>query len=154
MNDIGPFIPLAALQQIRTYVGLDPKFNDTAAAEAYLRAIHAGFGPLSDAQWHHLLQHSVAEDAAGLRLHYDPRIREAYATLAEQDIDLWKLWDSIRIPVLVLRGGSSALLTAEVAERMELTGPKAKLVTFPGIGHAPALMAEDQIATIVNWLTR
>ena len=57
-------------------------------------------------------------------------------------------------PVLVLRGGSSALLTAEVAERMELTGPKAKLVTFPGIGHAPALMAEDQIATIVNWLTR
>jgi pimeloyl-ACP methyl ester carboxylesterase len=53
-----------------------------------------------------------------------------------------------------LRGAQSDLLSAETAQAMTARGPKAELVTFPGIGHAPALMAEDQIDVVARWLTR
>ncbi len=95
----------------------------------------------------------VAEEGGGVRLHYDPAIGEAYADLAEADIDLWELWDQIRCPVLLLRGGDSPLLTAAVAERMGGSGPHARLVTFEGIGHAPALVTADQISVVTSWLS-
>ena len=99
LNDIGPFVPMAALQQLRTYVGVNPQFANLDEAETYLRSIHAGFGPLSDLQWRQLTRDSVvAEEGGGVRLHYDPAIGEAYADLAEADIDLWELWDQIRCP--------------------------------------------------------
>jgi pimeloyl-ACP methyl ester carboxylesterase len=154
LNDIGPFVPMAALQQLRTYVGVNPQFANLDEAETYLRSIHAGFGPLSDSQWRQLTRDSVvAEEGGGVRLHYDPAIGEAYADLAEADIDLWELWDQIRCPVLLLRGGDSPLLTAAVAERMGGSGPHARLVTFEGIGHAPALVTADQISVVTSWLS-
>jgi len=146
---------MAALQQLRSYVGVNPRFANLDEAEKYLRSIHAGFGPLSDSQWRQLSRNSVMEaEGGGLRLHYDPAIGEAYADLAEADLDLWELWDQIRCPVLLLRGGASPLLTAAVAERMGSSGPRARLVTFEGVGHAPALVADDQIAVVVDFLAQ
>jgi pimeloyl-ACP methyl ester carboxylesterase len=155
LNDIGPFVPMAALQQIRTYVGADRRFADVEGAEAYLRSIHAGFGRLSDSQWRQLTLNSVVEqEGGGLRLHYDPAVGQAYADLAEGDLDLWALWDRIRCPVLLLRGGASPLLTPAVAERMRSSGPRASLVTFDGVGHAPALMTADQVSVVASWLSQ
>src|SRR6476619_3289185 len=54
INDVGPFVPQAALAQIRAYLGLDLTFKDLAELEAHLRLIHGGFGQLTDAQWQHL----------------------------------------------------------------------------------------------------
>jgi pimeloyl-ACP methyl ester carboxylesterase len=153
LNDIGPFISQAALAQLKTYVGRDSYFATLKEAEAYLREIHAGFGPLTDAQWHRLASNSVREADGGLRLHYDPAIKVPYAQMADADVDLWALWEKIRCPTFVLRGSESQLLTADTASRMTMTGPKATLATIAGVGHAPALMAEDQIALIAKWLS-
>ena len=71
-----------------------------------------------------------------------------------QDWDLWEVWDKIRCPTLVLRGALSDLLSADAAAEMTRRGPKAELATFQGIGHAPALMADDQLETVVRWLAR
>ena len=57
MNDVGSFVPAAALQRLGNYVGKDPHFADMAALEAYLRQTHAGFGAIDDAGWHHLAEH-------------------------------------------------------------------------------------------------
>jgi pimeloyl-ACP methyl ester carboxylesterase len=154
LNDIGPFIPLAALGQINAYVGQHPLFATVAEAEAYLRNIHAGFGPLTDEQWHHLAIHSTREADGGFRLHYDPAIKVPFAKTADADFDLWSLWDKIRCPTFVLRGSESQLLTADTAVRMTIAGPKARLATIDGVGHAPALMAKDQIAIVADWLSR
>ena len=62
------------------------------------------------------------------------------------------MWDKIRCPTLVLRGAVSDLLLRNTAEEMTGRGPKAKLVEFTGIGHAPALLAEDQIAAVRDFL--
>ena len=53
---------------------------------------------------------------------------------------------------LVLRGAESDLLSAETALGMQERGPRARVVTFPGVGHAPALMTEDQIEVVARWL--
>ena len=59
----------------------------------------------------------------------------------QADWDFWEAWDKVAAPTLVLRGAVSDLLSAEVAAEMTRRGPKAELVTFAGIGHAPVLMA-------------
>lgn len=158
LNDIGPFIARAALQEIADYLGRDPHFPDAAAAEAYMRDVHAGFGPLGDAEWAHLARHSVrAEPGGGFRLRYDPALAVPFRKAAETDADLWAAWAKVRAPVLVLRGENSKVLSADTARAMTAggpdgAGPKAAIVTFPGVGHAPALMAEGQIAAVADWL--
>lgn len=152
VNDIGPFVASATLAQIRGYLGLDLVFADMAQLEAHLRLIHASFGQLTDAQWRDLARHSSRQAPEGLRLHYDPAIREPFIAAAEGDIDHWALWDRIRCRTLVLHGADSALLTGDVLDVMRNRGPAIEVVTFPGVGHAPALMAPEQIAVIEGWL--
>jgi pimeloyl-ACP methyl ester carboxylesterase len=152
LNDVGPFVAKEALAMIAFYVGITPKLESFEAVERYLRQIHSGFGPLTDEQWRHLATHSARRDGAQWKLHYDPKISIAHAEGAKADIDLWPLWDSIKVPTLLLRGETSRILDAATAQRMTETGPRAKLVTFAGVGHAPALMAEDQIEAIERFL--
>ena len=153
INDVGPFIPKAALARIGEYVGRDPRFADLAAAEAYFREIHAPFGALTDAQWRHLTEHSVTPaEGGGYRLAYDPAIALPFRDAEPQDVDLWALWDLIAIPVLVVRGAESDLLLAETAAEMAARGPRAEVAEIPGCGHAPALMDDHQVALIRDWL--
>jgi pimeloyl-ACP methyl ester carboxylesterase len=154
INDIGPLIAREGMERIATYVGRDPSFRDLAELEAALRQVAASFGPLTDAQWRHLAEISTRRKADGtLGFAYDPGIGDAFrAAVPPVDVDLWPQWDAIACPTLVLRGAQSDLLRAADAQAMTRRGPKAKLVEFPGIGHAPALMAEDQIAVIRDFL--
>ena len=73
MNDAGPVVTKDSLQRIAAYLGTAPDFADMAEAEAYIRQVHAPFGPLTDDQWAHLARHSVREGGGGrLVLKYDP----------------------------------------------------------------------------------
>lgn len=152
VNDVGPFIPKAALARILDYFGKDPRFADLAEAEAYHRRIYRSFGDLSDAQWRHLTETSLRRDGEGWRLHYDPRIAEPMRAAEIADVDLWPLWDAVSCPTLVLRGAESDLLLAETAAEMKQRGPRAELIEFPGCGHAPALLDPAQIAPLRDWL--
>ncbi len=152
LNDIGPFVDRESLQQIRTYLALDLHFASIEEIEQHLRLIHAPFGPLTDAQWRHLAEYSAKLDKAGFRLHYDPAIKVPYAELADDDVVLWEMWDKIRCPTLVLHGADSVILTQPTCEEMARRGPCAEVVSFPGVGHAPALMAADQISAVRRWL--
>lgn len=153
MNDIGPFLPQAALEQIADHAGQEQVWSDFASAAADLRQIHAGFGPLDDEQWRLLAERSVVQGEDGLwRRRYDPALGRAFAEGPQTDVDLWALWDRLSLPVLVLRGGLSELLTAETAAEMAQRGPRAEVVDVPESGHAPALMRPSQIALILDWL--
>jgi len=154
VNDIGPVIPKAALERLALYIGKAPRFATLNDLERYLRTVSAPFGPLTDDQWRHLAEHSSCRcDDGGFAMHYDPAIAQAFAGEL-RDVVLWPVWDAVRCPTLVLRGRQSDLLTAETAEEMMRRGPKARLLQFDGMGHAPALMAEDQIAVVRDFLER
>jgi len=154
LNDVGPVITAASLRRIGEYVGRAPVFPDFAAAERYIREVSAPFGPLTDAQWHHLTQTSLRErPGGGYEMRYDPGIGDVFRTApALNDVDLWPIYDAIRCPTLVLRGEDSDLLTPETHREMGRRGPQAKLLEVPGVGHAPALMDAAQIALVQDFL--
>lgn len=154
VNDVGPFIDKAALARIGGYIGKDPTFRSLEALEAYLREVHAPFGPLTDAQWRHLAIHSARRDEAAevWRLHYDPALAIPFREDSAEDVDLWAVWEAITCPVLIIRGAESDILMHETAEEMLTRGPAAELVELPGIGHAPMLMDPAQIAVVRDWL--
>jgi pimeloyl-ACP methyl ester carboxylesterase len=153
VNDIGPEISPIAHDRIVQYLGSNPVFPDTTSADRYFRTIHAPFGPLTDAQWQRLTMHSVRPSAGGYALHYDPGIAEPFRTYRNSADALWAIWDKIRCPVQIFRGKESDLLSAETAAAMLSRGPSSRLVEYPGIGHAPSLMAEDQIAAVQDWFS-
>ena len=155
INDVGPFLPAAALKRIGDYVGEDPSFADLDAAEAYMRVRYASFGRLTDDEWRHLTRHSFTAGEDGqLRRTYDFGIAQNFKSADAKDVDLWPLWDSIACPTLVIRGADSDLLLPETAAEMAARGPKAEVVEIADCGHAPALMARDQIEIIERWLDR
>jgi pimeloyl-ACP methyl ester carboxylesterase len=153
LNDIGPYLSKVGLERIASYVGLDPTFPSLDALEAAVRVNYAGFGPLTDAQFRKMARDSAREKpSGGWGFAYDPKIAEAFGQGPIEDLDLWPMWEKIRCPTLVLRGAQSDLLTHEAAEEMTRRGPKARLVELPGIGHAPALLSEDQIGVVRDFL--
>lgn len=153
MNDVGPFIPRQALERIARYVGKAPRFASLDEAQSYVRTVSAPFGPLTDDEWRHLTEHSMRRDADGAwSMNYDPGIAQAFARTPLEDVSLWASWDRIEQPVLVLRGAQSDLLLASTAAEMCRRGPKARVIEFDDIGHAPALMADDQVRAVCGFL--
>jgi pimeloyl-ACP methyl ester carboxylesterase len=154
VNDAGPVLGKAALERIAAYVGAAPVFPSFEAAEQYVRAVSAPFGPHSDAEWRFLTEVVVRKNADGsFRMHYDPKLAEPFrANMPEKDLELWPLWDAIRCPALVLRGELSDVLSRETCAAMAARGPKAKVVEIPGVGHAPTLLHADQIGIVREFL--
>lgn len=154
VNDIGPFLPHAPVRAIgNNLLDAPSRYASLEEAEMRLRRIHAPFGPLTDAQWRHLTEHSlVAEPNGGFRPHYDPGIGNAFRPGRVYDTTLWETWDAISCPVLLLRGERSDLLRAETADEMTRRGPRATRVDISGCGHAPALLDEAQIRIVTDWL--
>jgi pimeloyl-ACP methyl ester carboxylesterase len=164
LNDVGPLVPWSGLVRLKNvHAGLNAKFKDLDEAERHLRAACATFGPLSDRKWRRVTRHSVRPNDDGTySLAYDPGIVSGLRRANHGDIefggdflqgvDLWPVWDQIRCPTLVLRGAESELLLAATAKQMTERGPRARLVEFPGIGHAPWLMTDDQIEVVRDFL--
>lgn len=154
LNDAGPVIAKAALERIGQYLGKAPSFASVEAAELVIRAISAPFGPHTDAEWRFLTEVVLRKKADGSwQFHYDPGIAVPYRDqIPDQDVELWPLWDAITCPTLVIRGAQSDLLAPSTAGEMTRRGPKATLVELPGIGHAPTLMHDDQIAIVREFL--
>ena len=163
LNDVGPLVPWPALLHMKkAHSGGHVSFLNLAEAEAYLRKICAPFGPLSDAQWRHVAEHGTMRKGSCYILGFDPAIIThmrgggvagvEFGSEFLHGVDLWPTYDAIRCPVLVLRGAESNLLQKSTANEMTRRGPKAEIVEFEGIGHAPWLMAEDQIKAVRDFL--
>ncbi len=90
-------------------------------------------------------------------LHYDPAIGIALRAITAEaaaagQAALWASYDAIRCPTLVLRGAESDVLSRATAEAMQARGPRARLRDLPGVGHAPTLVAADQVAIVREFL--
>ena len=163
LNDIGPTLDVAALQRIARYLGKTGRFDALQQAADAMWAISSSFGPHTPAQWLALSKHMVrplvvagsAEPA--LTLHYDPALAAAFGPFTAEsaavgEAALWALYDQITAQTLLLRGAESDLLSAATAQAMAQRGPRARLVEFAGVGHAPTFVVDDQVATVVGFL--
>jgi pimeloyl-ACP methyl ester carboxylesterase len=153
LNDVGGVVPKAALARIAAYLGKDPRFATFRELEMCVRTISAPFGPLTDAQWEHLTRYNSTHHADGTwGFNYDPGIAAPFQGIAIEDVGLWQYYDAVTCPTLLLRGADSDLLLEDTARAMTQRGPRARLVEFSGVGHAPMLMANDQIDVVKDFL--
>ncbi|WP_233584675.1 alpha/beta fold hydrolase [Aquabacterium soli] len=161
LNDVGPRLRIEALHRIGSYLGLPKRFTTEQEAADYLWSISAGFGPHTPEQWlalsRPLLRVDTADEDSSLILHYDPAIAEPFKTLTADSATsgeamLWQVYDALRCEVLLLRGQNSDLLDADTARQMTERGPRARLIEFPGVGHAPTLIAPDQVQAVEGFL--
>lgn len=161
LNDVGPALQWQAIERIGAYLGKSGHFNTVQEAADAMWTISQSFGPHTPEQWLALSQPmlrpvSPAADSP-LRLHYDPAIAEPFKLTTQEGAQqgeamLWQLYDGIQAQTLVVRGAESDLLSLETAQVMTQRGPHAKLVQFEGVGHAPTLIAKDQIAAVAGFL--
>ena len=160
LNDVGPVIQWQALQRIGQYLGETGRFACVEQAADAMRAISTTFGPHSPAQWLALSQPMVRpmNDGSGaLTLHYDPAIAVPFGSVTQASAEqgeamLWQLYDAITAQTLLVRGAQSDLLSHDTALAMTQRGPKARLVEFAGVGHAPTLVQPDQVEAVAAFL--
>ena len=160
LNDVGPSIQWEALQRIGLYLGNAPRFASLEKAAQAMWVISTSFGPHTPAQWLALSRHMVKpmDDAqGGVALHYDPAIAVPFRSVtresaAQGEAGLWALYDGIKARTLITRGAQSDLLSKQTALAMTQRGPRARLVEFDGVGHAPTLIATDQVETVCSFI--
>jgi pimeloyl-ACP methyl ester carboxylesterase len=160
LNDVGPVIQWEAIVRIGTYLGKTMQFASLQQAADALWAISTSFGPHTPAQWLELCSHLVKplpDGQPGVTLHYDPAIAVPVRAMTQEmatqgEAAIWQLYDGITAQTLLLRGAVSDLLSVETAAQMAQRGPKARLVEFAGVGHAPTLIADDQVAVVASFL--
>lgn len=160
LNDVGPAISWAAVQKMQQYAGRYGRYADLAEAAAAMRALSVGFGPVPDDVWLDMSSHMVRDlPEGGVTLHYDPAIGEPVRALTAEAAQagealLWSVYDQIQAQVLLIRGQDSDLLLPSTALAMTGRGPRARLVEWAGIGHAPTLTAPEQIEVLADFLLK
>ncbi|NJC33081.1 pimeloyl-ACP methyl ester carboxylesterase [Sphingomonas jejuensis] len=156
LNDVGPELDPTGLERIRGYVGRGGSYPTWLHAARALadnqREVHPTFA-LGD--WIDAAKRVMRLEPSGrVAFDYDMRIAEPFRLPGgEAGVDLWPALDRLApIPVLILRGERSDLLSAEVQARMAARLPYATAVTVPGVGHAPTLDEPVAVAAIDRFL--
>jgi pimeloyl-ACP methyl ester carboxylesterase len=158
LNDVGPTVEWQAIQRIGTYLGKAGRFESVDQTAAAMWAISTSFGPHTPAQWLALSRPMVkALPEGGFTLHYDPAIAVPVQAMTQEaaaqgQAALWQLYDHITARTLITRGADSDLLSRETALAMMQRGPKAQLIEFEGVGHAPTFVTDNQIEAVASFL--
>jgi pimeloyl-ACP methyl ester carboxylesterase len=153
LNDAGPEVDPRGLARIAGYVGRGGSTADWEDAARQLAEVHgAAYPDYAEADWLRMAHATYVEGDGGLRLDYDPDLKQAFAVASGVAPDLWPAFEALKsIPTLVLRGALSDILSAETAEAM---GRRlgARVVTVPRRGHAPDLSEPASISAVQEHL--
>jgi pimeloyl-ACP methyl ester carboxylesterase len=157
INDVGPTIEPAAIARIGGYVGRAAQWSTLEEAADALWEISQGFGPHTREQWLALTEPQLQRDGSVFKPRSDPAIALPFKAVTPAmaqagEALLWQAWDSLVLPTLLLRGAQSDLLSAATAQAMTQRGPRAQLVQFDGVGHAPMLVQPEQVAAVRDFL--
>ncbi|MDP1628315.1 alpha/beta fold hydrolase [Parvibaculum sp.] len=158
LNDVGPELDPRGIQRIAGYVGVmeTPATWDEAAVK--LRMMNEReFPNLSSEDWRAFSRRTFAEENGAPKLDYDPKIgtamRKGMEAAKGEIPTLWPQFKALaHMPVLVVRGEYSDLLTAEIVARMAEEHPAMKTVVAKDRGHAPFLDEPEVLAAIDDFL--
>lgn len=158
LNDIGPVIDPKGLMRIKGYVGKLPQpRNYEEGAEILRRLFSAQFPRLTEADWLAAAQRTFTEKKGMLVPAYDPRLAR---TLEGVGFDrplptLWQEFDALaNLPVMVIRGALSDLLTPETIRAMAARRTAMETLEVPDEGHAPLLADTNTLTRIADFAAR
>lgn len=152
LNDVGPDLKRVELQSLGKYIGKAPIFSTQKELFDYYKETYQAFGYLPDKQWKEMALYSTFKEDYGYRIHYDPKIGDAFRkNYSFYNFDLWKYWDEIDCPSLLIRGELSTFFTENTAEKMCARGSDVQFQRVKNIGHAPRLNSKKEIDFIKNF---
>ena len=156
INDVGPVVPQEALDFILKVVSKPYAFDTIADLEKRMRSTRGlSWGPISEEQWALMAKHNArALEDGRITYSYDPNIAVVFKNAPTGDVDLWRCWDAISCPVMLIQGKDSIILTPQIIEKMGGRGPNFDLTVFEGCGHVPSLMADNQVEILRDWLNK
>jgi pimeloyl-ACP methyl ester carboxylesterase len=156
LNDIGPVIEPKGLMRIKSYVGKLPQPASFGDAAGMLRGLFGSqFSKLGDDDWLAFAHRTFKQADGRLVPDYDTRLA---TTLASTDLEqplpqMWKEFDALaRVPVMVIRGANSDILSAATVDAMRARHPTLEVIEVPDQGHAPLLTEADVIARIAAFV--
>jgi pimeloyl-ACP methyl ester carboxylesterase len=159
LNDVGPEIDPRGLQRIQGYIGQAPEsFPGEASLLAWFRDNYPEMlSGLSEEDLRAWAGYSVKPGpGGGFVWRMDPAVRRQSTPPSDAPpappVDLWALVPAITCPVLVVRGAVSDILAADVAEQFVDELADGRLVTVPGLGHAPTLTEPAAVAALREFL--
>ncbi len=152
LNDIGPVIEAKGLMRIRDYVGKLPEPASFEEGADILRRIADGqFPNLSAADWVAAAKRAWRETDGRLVPTYDTALAHNFAALAfDKPLPpMWPQFEALaKMPLMVVRGANSDILSAETVEAMKARAPAMEVLVVPDQGHAPLLVEPEVIARI------
>lgn len=153
LNDIGPEIAPAGLSVIKDYLGRNPAQSTHEDAAIFRARAWSHFKGVPHARWLAEVTNHYTQTDDGLVIKYDPKLRDAVLhSGAQPDIDMWLLFDTmIDLPLAMLRGDASDLLTPETFEQMRNRRPDAHAATVLGRGHVPFLDEPECLSVLSDW---
>ncbi|WP_242139537.1 alpha/beta hydrolase [Sphingomonas sp. TREG-RG-20F-R18-01] len=158
LNDVGPEIMPEGLSRIRSYVGKSNTWPTWLhAARAVAEANGDVYPQFQLEDWLAMAKRLYRLNSAGrIVLDYDMKIAEPFRVPGnEAGPDMWRALDGLKtVPTLLVRGATSDVLAAPVAERMAGMLEQGELLTIPDTGHAPTLDEPAAIAAIERLLAR
>lgn len=149
LNDVGPDLKRVELQRLGKYIGRAPSFATKEELLTYYKETYQAFGTLTEKQWKEMSLYSAFKEDYGYRMHYDPKIGDAFrASYSSHNFDLWKYWDEIECPTLLIRGALSTFFTRDAADKMTERGHNVRYKEIEEVGHAPMLNNKTEIQFI------
>ena len=158
LNDIGPQVSPEGLARIATYSGQPVDTPTWAAAAAYVKRINEIALPhYTDADWDAFARRTFRDGTEGSPvLDYDPDIAVPIRAAGAKALapNLWPYFRKLarKRPTLLIRGGTSDLLGADIAAKMQKAAPEMRYAEIPDIGHAPMLDEPESKAAIFEFL--
>jgi pimeloyl-ACP methyl ester carboxylesterase len=156
LHDIGPAIESEGVARIKSYVGKLPQPQNLEEGAAILRGLFAAqFPKFTAGQWLDAAQRTWKQQVGKLVPTYDPALNE---TLADFDMEhplplLWKEFDALaRVPVLVIRGTNSDILSAVTLKAMRARHPDLESIEVPDQGHVPLLEGAELLRRINSFV--
>ncbi len=143
LNDIGPVLETKGLQRIASYVGKGamPKSMDDALQR--IKETNPDFTDLDEREWQQLTRMSFRETETGsVALTYDSALSRGFLALdfSKPQPTLWPLFDALKaVPVMVIRGENSDLLSEATVKEMVSRHPHCSSFTAENEAHAPLL---------------
>ncbi|MBO0734534.1 MAG: alpha/beta hydrolase [Methylocapsa sp.] len=152
LNDIGPVLEPRGMARIRSYVGKLPVPKSLKEAAGLLKELMSErFNGLSEADWEAYARMTFSDDVGRIAMRYDSNLMKTLELLdLEQALpSLWPQFDGLTgLPMLIIRGENSDLLSAETLSEMLRRHKGAQSCIVKGQGHAPLLIDEPAIDRI------